>query len=112
MASLQVSGTIKHIGEHRKGTSQAGKDWETIEFVVSVNEDKYTNDHQFEFFGDKAQVMKHYNVGDEVTIDFNLGRCRQGKDGRWWNSSHGAWKIAKGDAVPAGGPPEDNDVPF
>jgi single-stranded DNA-binding protein len=96
---------------------------------VVTTEEQYPQHIQVEFIQDRTNLLDSYNVGDKVSIGFNL-------KGREWTSPQGetkyfntiqGWRIEKaGTAAPAGGdaqgssnmppmPPmndEEDDLPF
>ena len=110
--SLQLTGTIKLIGENQ--TFDSG--FQKVEFVITTN-DKYPQDVKFEIVQDKVDDFIKYNkVGTDVDVSFNVrGNEYQGK----YYVSLSAWKVFKSDAnAPAtdiGVPTEEletTDLPF
>ena len=88
---MQVTGVIKHIGDLQKVSDKFQKQ----EIVLTIEPtSKYPQHVQFECKQGKCEMLASLNVGDDVTIEFNL-------NGREWNSGQGIkyfntldiWKI-------------------
>ena len=90
--NLSVKGKLAH-----KFDSQAVTDTFTKrEFVLTVG-DRYPQPIKFQLSQDKCQLIDAYNVGQELTVHFDLrGREWQGK----YFVDLNAWKI-EGQAAPA-----------
>jgi hypothetical protein len=98
--SLQVKGKLK-----LKGSEQAISDrFRKREFVLTDDSSQYPQHISFQLTQDKCALLDAYNIGDEMTVSFNLR-------GREWTSPKGevkyfnsleAWRIEKGSAAPAG----------
>jgi hypothetical protein len=94
---LQVKGKLK-----LKGTEQAVSDrFRKREFVLLDDSSQYPQFISFQLTQDKCSLIDSVNVGDEITVSFNLR-------GREWTSPKGevkyfnsleAWKIEKGNAA-------------
>jgi hypothetical protein len=111
--SNQLTGTIKLIGE--KQVFDSG--FQKVEFVITTNDEKYTQDVKFEIVQDKVDDFIKYNkVGASVDVDFNVrGNEYNGK----YYVSLSAWKVFKSEAnapvTDIGVPTEElatNDLPF
>ena len=94
---MELSGRIKVIFD----TQTFDSGFKKKEFVVTTQE-QYPQDIKFELYNDKVDAIAAYNVGDEVTVAFNL----RGKEyqGRYFVNVN-AWKIDKmGSGVPGEAP--------
>ena len=116
--SYKESGIIKTVGGVESGTSQAGKEWKKIVFVIA-NNGGYEGREQlfaFEVFGAEKvdNFLKFNKVGDAVDVDFNISTNEwKGK----YFTSLGAWKVFKqGVSTPPPQPEqvveEDDILPF
>ena len=90
---MEVTGTIKHIGDLQKVSDKFQKQ----EFVLTIDAGSpYPQHIQFECKQNKTALLIELNECDNVTVHFNL-------NGREWNSANGikyfntldAWKITK-----------------
>lgn len=119
---MELSGRIKVIFD----TQTFDSGFRKKEFVVTTQE-QYPQDVKFELYNDKVEAIDAYQVGDEVTVAFNL----RGKEyqGRYFVNVN-AWKIDKmGSGMPGGDAPmpgaesmpqaastdsggEEDDLPF
>ena len=113
---LQLQGRIKVMMDTQTFDSGFSK----REFVVTTQE-QYPQDVKFEFLKDKTTTLDTYNVGDDVTVHFNIrGNEYNGK----FYVNLQAWKMMKsGAAAPSGSAPlptpppiaagnGDDDLPF
>ncbi len=120
---LQFTGKISEIKPVRTGTTDKGE-WANAEFEVTENSDKYPQVGLFDFFknGEHVKYAKDFasshNVGDEVTVHFNLKKTsytnKKGEPASFYKTS--AWKIEKLTASENTPPPytptseEDDDL--
>lgn len=93
-------GTIKTVLPVESGTSQNGKEWKKLIFVIS-NHEGYEGAEQifaFEIFGaEKVENFEKYNkVGQEVEVSFNI-KVNEWK-GKYYTSLQ-AWKVMAGEKV-------------
>lgn len=93
---FQITGVIEEFKEIQKGIAKvSGNEWQKQEFVISNNEG-YNDTKQvfcFEVFGDKVESLtKFQNVGDTVTVKFNI-KCNEHKGNHYTSLS--AWRIEK-----------------
>lgn len=87
--SYELSGKIKVIGQSQ---SFGAKGFTKREFVVTVEDGKYPQDINLEFVQDKCYVLDSFDVGDGVSVSFNL-RGKESK-GRYFNELQ-AWRCVK-----------------
>lgn len=116
--SYQLTGSIKVINE----TVQVSEKFKKREFVVTDNNNEmYPQDIMFQAVQDKCDVLDAYNVGDSITVSFNLR-------GREWTNPQGevkyfntldAWRIEKTDGNVTKAEPKqaeatevEDDLPF
>jgi hypothetical protein len=91
--SYEITGTIKVINDTQTFDSGFAK----REFVITT-EDKYPQDIKLEFVKDKVSELDTFDVGDQVTVAFNI-RGNEYKDRYYVNLS--AWKISKAEGASA-----------
>ena len=118
MSNLQITGTIRSIGEVQSGTSKTtNKEWKKINFVVQT-QGEYSKDVAFNVFGaEKVDNFTKYNkVGQMVDVSFDV-ESREYK-GRYYTDLN-AWKVftnkdgATASAEPVNSTTEDaGNLPF
>lgn len=92
MSNLQITGTIKVIGELQSGTSKSsGKEWKKINFVIET-EGEYSKKVSFNVFGGEKvdNFVKYNKVGQRVDVSFEP-ESREYK-GRYYTDLN-AWKV-------------------
>jgi single-strand DNA-binding protein len=108
---MTYTGTIVFIGE----TKQVSDKFVTREFVLSNTEDKYPQEVKFQVTQKNCGLLDTYNLGDEVTVHYNLRGRRYEKNGtvNWYNSIE-AWRFEGGKAKKATTTSEMDvdDIPF
>lgn len=109
---MTYDGTIVFIGK----TKQVSDKFALREFVVTDTNEKYPQEIKFQVTQKNCPLLDGYNVGDVVSIAYNLRGRRYEKNGdtNWFNAIE-AWKIDRKSASPSG--PRDysnafDDVPF
>lgn len=116
---------IKGVLKVKNNEIQVNEKFRKREFVLTESSGNYPQHIQFQLTQDRCSLINPYNVGDEITVHFNLR-------GREWTSPQGeiryfntieAWKI-EGAQNTAGAPPsmqqpymppmssESDDMPF
>jgi Domain of unknown function (DUF3127) len=98
MAELNVTGSLKVKNNEQVVSEKFRK----REFVITDSSSQYPQYISFQLTQDKCPLLDSYNIGDEITVHFNLR-------GREWKSPQGeikyfnsleAWRIErKGNAV-------------
>jgi len=89
MSELIFEGTLVEILPEQSGVSKAGKEWRTVDFIVESG-GQYPKQAGFNLFGDKIDLISKYNVGDTLSVKFNLeSRVVNGKV----YTKASAWKI-------------------
>jgi hypothetical protein len=97
--AYELTGKIKIINE----TQTYGSGFEKREAViVDDSNPKYPQEINFEFVQDKVNLLDSVEVGQEVTVTFDI-RGRE-YNGKYFNNLQ-AWKLV------AATPPQDEEVP-
>ena len=86
--SYELTGKIKIIQDPKTFDSGFTK----REVVVTVDDGKYPQDNCLEFVQDRVSLLDEVDVGQEVTISFDI-RGRE-YNGRYFNNLQG-WRIQK-----------------
>lgn len=97
--ALEITGKLVQKLQMQTGTSKAGNNWQKQEFVIETGE-QYPKKICANLWGDKADQLAQFNIGDMVKISVDL-ESREYM-GRWYTDVR-AWKIeaaAAGNAVP------------
>ncbi len=81
MAELNVTGTLK-VKSNEQAVSEK---FRKREFVITDSSTQYPQYISFQLTQDKCSLLDAYNVGDEITVHFNLR-------GREWKSPQGEIK--------------------
>ena len=90
------------------------------EFVIESSEtggngQVFTQNVKFQLMQDKCSILDQYNVGDEVSVAFNVNGRKWEKEGKvsYFNSLD-AWKITKleGSAPAPATTTANDDLPF
>lgn len=81
MAELNVTGTLK-VKNNEQAVSEK---FRKREFVITDSSTQYPQYISFQLTQDKCSLLDAYNVGDEITVHFNLR-------GREWKSPQGEIK--------------------
>lgn len=118
---FQLKGRLKEV----KDTRQVSEKFSVREFVLTDESSQYPQHIQFQATQDRCALLDGFQVGSEVTVNFNLR-------GREWTSPQGevryfnsldAWRIEAADSAPAPmaadippaasmGDGSDDDLPF
>jgi len=91
---MEVTGTIKQVLNVEQGTSKAGKEWKKLNFILESKDGEYTNTICFDVFGEEKvdNFLKFNNVGDNVTVSFNVSSREYNE--RWYTQTS-AWMVKK-----------------
>lgn len=98
--ALEITGKLIQKLPEVGGTSKSGNAWKKQEFVIETN-DQYPKKICANLWGDNADVLANFQIGDEVKMSFNL-ESRE-FNGRWYTDVR-AWKLERATAAPAGAP--------
>jgi hypothetical protein len=102
MADLKITGKIIQALALVEGVSKAGNAWKKREYVLETN-DQYPRKVFFNFFGERVDQYP-LNIGDEVTVSFDLESREY--NGRWYTDVR-AWKAEKGNTQSVGEPAQN-----
>lgn len=86
---MEVKGKVFRNLEKETGVSKAGKEWQKQSIVLDTG-DQFNPHVAISFFGEKTELLKDLQKGQEVTVSVNLSSREH--DGKWYNSIDG-WKI-------------------
>lgn len=103
---MELSGIIIEKMPIQTGTSKTGNDW-TLQPYVMQTIAEYPKKVAFEVFGTERIERNEVNVGDNVTISFDI-ESRE-FNGRWYTSVR-AWKVEKASDEAAAQPIEATDA--
>lgn len=98
--ALDISGKVVQILPEQTGVSTKGN-WVKQDFVIETTE-QYPKKVCFTAFGEKASQVKSLQVGETVTVSFNM-ESRE-FNGKWYTNIN-AWKVVSG-----GGQQSANDT--
>lgn len=94
MAALEIEGRIRQKLAKQNGQSAKGS-WVKQDFILEYQDGNYPVEVCFTAFGnDKVADLDKYQVGDTVSVAFNL-RARE-YNGRWYNDIR-VWRITPAD---------------
>lgn len=83
---LKLEGKIEKIGQEEQIKNL------TKRSMLLTTNDKYPQTVQFDFINDKVKQLLKFNIGDEVSVDFNI-RSNEYK-GKYYTNLQG-WKISE-----------------
>lgn len=91
---MEVKGKIVQVLEPQSGVSKSsGTPWATQGYVLETF-DQYPRKVYFEVFGEERIKQNTCNVGDVVTVGFDIDSREF--NARWYTTIR-AWKISKGE---------------
>ena len=108
---MEVTGTIKQVLNVEQGTSKAGKEWKKLNFILESKDGEYTNTICFDVFGEEKvdNFLKFNNVGDNVTVSFNVSSREYNE--RWYTQTS-AWMVKKNTSEAKLEEAKDDLLPF
>ena len=89
MSDLKIKGRLLQVNEIVKGTSQAGKEWQKLEFIIETFE-QFAKKICFTLFGDKTALINGIKINESITVHFNLESREY--NGKYFHNLN-AWKI-------------------
>lgn len=98
--SLEITGKLVQKLAMQSGTSAKGNTWQKQEFVIETG-DQFPKKICANLWGDKADQLNQYNIGDMVKVSFDL-ESRE-FNGRWYTDVK-AWKLEHPQMVANGMP--------
>ena len=107
---MQINGTIKVINDTQTISDKFSK----REFVLTTEANTpYPQHVSMEFTQDKCGLLDKYQVGQEVSVDFNLkGREWNGPQGTKYFNTLQAWKIEAVNGIEKQEPHKYPDAPI
>jgi hypothetical protein len=70
---MKIIGKIIHVGEVRSGTSKAGKEWQSFDFVISFKEREYERHLAFKTLNAEViSTVLDANVGAVVDVSYSV----------------------------------------
>lgn len=106
--SLEVSGRLLKVLPQQRGAGKNGE-WVKQDFVIETTE-QYPKKVCFSAWGDKVNDLSRVNVGDSLTVNFNV-ESREYNE-RWYTDLR-SWRItpmSQGNG-PADMPPFPGEIP-
>ena len=89
---MNFTGKITYVSEIARGTSQNGKEWASLDFVITNDKDRYPSSICLRIFGEDRINELAPKVGENVTADFDIDAHEY--NGRWYNQLT-AWRITR-----------------
>ena len=89
---MNFTGKITYVSEIARGTSQNGKEWASIYFVITNDQDRYPSSICLRIFGEDRINELAPKVGENVITDFDIDAHEY--NGRWYNQLT-AWRITR-----------------
>lgn len=89
---MNFTGKITYVSEIARGTSQNGKEWASLDFVITNDQDRYPSSICLRIFGEDRINELAPKVGENVTADFDIDAHEY--NGRWYNQLT-AWRITR-----------------
>ena len=90
--NLEMKGKIAKVLDIQKGVSKAGKEWVKTSVILD-NGNQFNPEVWFKLFGqEKVDMLKDFNVGDDVEVLFNLSSREY--NGNYYTSCD-IWKMKK-----------------
>lgn len=89
---MNFTGKITYVSEIARGTSQNGKEWASLDFVITNDQDRYPSSICLRIFGEDRINELAPQVGENVTADFDIDAHEY--NGRWYNQLT-AWRITR-----------------
>lgn len=106
--SLEITGKLISKLPMQSGTSaRTGSSWQKQEFVIETG-DQFPKKICANLWGDKADQLNQYNIGDLVKVSFDL-ESRE-FNGKWYTDVK-AWKLEHPQVVAPGMPPTQTPDP-
>lgn len=87
---MNFTGKVSFVSPVTTGVSQSGKEWASLNFVVTNDQDRYPRTIYFRLFGQERINEAALKVGDCITVDFDIDAHEY--NGRWFNELN-AWRI-------------------
>lgn len=69
MNEFKLQGKLTEVLPIQAGTSKAGKDWKSVDFIVEYDT-KYPKKVCLKLFGDGVSLLDKFDIGDTVEVKF------------------------------------------
>ena len=93
---MEITGKIIAILNDRSGISaNTGRTWRTVEYLLETIEMRPRH-MAFEVFGEDRIAACHIEVGEELTVSFDLNAHEY--NGKWYNQLR-AWQVQRSNGV-------------
>ena len=69
---MNFTGKITYVSEIARGTSQNGKEWASLDFVITNDKDRYPSSICLRIFGEDRINELAPKVGENVTADLDI----------------------------------------
>ncbi|MBL0050541.1 MAG: DUF3127 domain-containing protein [Bacteroidetes bacterium] len=69
--ALELEGKVYKIGTEVTGEGKNGP-WKKIDFMIEYLDGQYPKKAAFSAWTDKVEMVKKLNIGDTVTVSFNI----------------------------------------
>lgn len=116
MITFNCRGLLSQVGELREGTSQNGKDWKFITFLMEVRDGRFVDRISLQASGENADIINDCSDGEEIAVEGYI-YAREYKD-RWYNTLE-VNKIYRSNRTSAAAPAHssnagttEDDLPF
>lgn len=98
---MEISGKIIAVLNEKSGVSAStGKPWRVVEYLLETIEARPRH-VAFEVFGEDRIAACHIEVGEELTVSFDLNAREY--NGKWYNQFR-AWQVQRPNGVAAAQP--------
>lgn len=79
-------GELVWLGEMRKGVSQKGKEWQSIDFVIKYNDGKYDKHLNIQAFGaEKVGLLMSTPIGSTLRVEWEPDSHEY--NGKWYTKA-------------------------
>lgn len=93
---MEISGKIIAVLQEKSGVSAStGKPWRVIEYLLETIEARPRH-MAFEVFGEDRIAACHIEVGEELTVSFDLNAREY--NGKWYNQLR-AWQVQRPNGI-------------
>jgi len=104
--SLQITGKLIE----KYPVQQVSEKFKKREFVIEISEDvngqTYTNPAKFQCVQNKCDIIDRFNIGDSVTVSFNVKGNKWERDGKVnYITNLDAWRIEAAHGSGSAAPP-------
>lgn len=105
---MEISGKLIQKLPLQSGVGKTGTTWQKQEFVIETVE-TYPKKICANLWGDKVDVLEPINIGDQVTMSFNVESREY--NGKWYTDVK-AWRVEATATAPQGAPQQGAETPY